>query len=667
MKITDLETWRLRDFDVKDQLRQYVYSRSLAAFAAGDRDRDAIVTQEQLETRRKTMRAKLLEQLGGLPSSDAALEPCVTETVAFAEYRVEKIVFQARPQTYVTANLYVPDDVRSPRGAVVFACGHDMLAKHSIEYQNACQYLVGAGLIVMAIDPIGQGERLSYYDPETKQTTVGWGTGEHEHAGEQCWPLGDGIARYFLHDMMRAIDYLVTRPEVDSGKIGITGNSGGGMQTCMAMLVDDLIAAAAPGTFLSSREAIMLSGKPQDAEQIWPGMTAIGFDHEDSLLAMAPRPVLVLASTDDFFPIEGTRRTVERARRFWAMCGHADGLELFEDEAVHKYTEHHAQAAAMFFAKHLNGEARSVRHVRPALAEPSLLWCTASGQVKSDYADTRTIWEENRDRAAELAVMRSRLSEQERELQARSWLKQKVFDGRYAVSLNDNVMGGRRTVPLNPRYLALPLADEQLRVRSVFWRSQELLFSHALVFRNVQQGDASLPVTIAVWNGGTSRLQPHMPWIREQCAGGRIVMVLDVAGAGALAPNPVNTFPVDAPFGTIHKLAMDLFWLDDSLAALRTFDVLRALDMAECLRGCVHADDDIHVYTHGTFSVYAQLAAGLDRRVAKLEVVGGCHSVSEWVQERHYDIQDRVATIMPGMLRYLDLPDLHDWRDSELD
>lgn len=649
MKITDLETGRISMFDVRDQLRQLVYRRSLEAFAAGDRDRDAIVTREQLETRRKTMRAKLLDQLGGLPATDTPLEPCIKGTVAFDGYRVEKIVYQSRPHTFVTANLYIPDDLRSPGGAVVFVCGHDPLAKHSDGYQKVCQYLVGAGLIVMAIDPIGQGERLSYYDPDSEMTTVGWGTDEHEHAGEQCWPLGDGIARYFLHDIVRAIDYLCTRPEVDPGKIGITGNSGGGTQTSLAMMVDDRIAAAAPGTFLSSREAILLSGKPQDAEQIWPGLTACGFDHEDILLAMAPRPVLVLASTEDFFPIEGTRRTVERCRRFWTLYGEASQLVLFEDEAVHQYTERHAQEAALFFAKHLNGDHRSGRQFRPVPVEPSILWCTATGQVKGEYTNARAVWEENCDRVVMLARARNRLSEQERMHKATSWLKNKVIDGRSAG-------------PLNPRYLySVPVEGEQLHVCSVIWRSQEMLFGHALVFRDLHSGNSNLPVSIAVWNGGSFRLQPHMPWIREQCADGRIIMVLDVTGTGALAPNPVNAYPVDAPFGTIHKLAMDLFWLDDSLAAIRTFDVLRALDMAQCLRGSVCSDEDIRVYAHGTFSLYAQLAAGLDRRPVRLEVIEGCRSVGEWVKARHYEMKDRAAAIIPGMLRYFDLSEWLAW------
>ena len=163
---------------------------------------------------------------------------------------------------------------------------------------------------MLAQDPVGQGERLSYFEPDTKNNPVGVVTRDHDYAGAQGRFLGDALARYMLHDAMRGIDYLISRPEVDPAKIGVTGNSGGGTQTSLVMLVDPRVVAAAPATFIMNRDTYQRTGQPQDAEQIWPGFTGAGLDHEDILLAMAPKPVCVLAVTSDFFPIEGTRRTV---------------------------------------------------------------------------------------------------------------------------------------------------------------------------------------------------------------------------------------------------------------------------------------------------------------------------------------------------------------------
>ncbi|NLC67670.1 MAG: hypothetical protein GX754_02555 [Clostridiaceae bacterium] len=277
------ENWWFYDF--KDLLKNFVYKRSDEAFARGDAGHDAIKTREDLERRAAYMREKFIEALGGLPPGDTPLNPKITGRIDCDGFRIEKVIFESRPRTYVTANMYIPGGITAPRGAVLFLCGHHEQAKHADEYQVVCRYLVKAGLVVLAQDPIGQGERLSYYDKETGKTRVAWGVREHDYAGCQCWPMGDCIARYFVHDAMRGIDYLCTRPEVDPSRIGVTGNSGGGTQTSLMMMCDPRIAAAAPATFLMNCQANMYTGIPQDSEQLWPGLTAIGFDHEDILIS----------------------------------------------------------------------------------------------------------------------------------------------------------------------------------------------------------------------------------------------------------------------------------------------------------------------------------------------------------------------------------------------
>ncbi|HEY9250035.1 MAG TPA: prolyl oligopeptidase family serine peptidase, partial [Rariglobus sp.] len=331
------EQFRISVHDVKDQLRDYVYGQSLKAFAKGDAARDAVTNTEQLEARRQTMRERLLAEIGGLPPRDTPLHPVTTGIVKRDGYRIENIIFQSMPSVYVTSHLYIPDGRSSPGGAVLFVCGHGPEGKLYPSYQHVCQCLVRAGLVVLAIDPMGQGERLGYRDRESDKPFARR-VAEHEHVGVQCWPLGDGLARYFIHDIVRAVDYLSSRPEVDPAKIGMTGSSGGGTQTALAMICEPRIAAAAPGTFIMNRESYLFAGQAQDAEQIWPNMSALGFDHEDILLGMVPRPVLVLAVTGDIFPIEGTRRTVQRCRRFWDMYGCGGGLQLAEDESHHMYT-----------------------------------------------------------------------------------------------------------------------------------------------------------------------------------------------------------------------------------------------------------------------------------------------------------------------------------------
>jgi hypothetical protein len=182
-----------------------IYERSRRQFAAGEAARDALRTPAQVEARREAARTALLAGIGGLPPMDTPLAARTTGEVRGDGFRIEKVLFQSRPGHYVTALLYLPDQRPAERsGAVLFLCGHHDVGKVVDEYQSVCQTLARAGLIVLAQDPIGQGERFSYDEPgQTGPGAVGVGVLEHDYAGAQCRLLGDGLARYMLHDAMR--------------------------------------------------------------------------------------------------------------------------------------------------------------------------------------------------------------------------------------------------------------------------------------------------------------------------------------------------------------------------------------------------------------------------------------------------------------------------------
>ncbi|NJD03670.1 MAG: hypothetical protein FIA99_13995 [Ruminiclostridium sp.] len=636
-------------YDDKGLLRQLIFDRMHSMFAQGDMARDAIKSTEELEARRKYISEKLIEAIGGLPLNAASLNPKITGTIECDGFRIEKVIYESRPKTYVTANLYIPNDVAGPRGAVLFLCGHHTQGKHVDEYQIVCRYLVRAGLVVLSQDPIGHGERFSYYEDSIKDTTVIPGSREHDYAGNQCWPLGDSLARYFVHDAMRGVDYLRTRPEVDPDKIGVTGNSGGGTQTCLMMLCDPRIAAAAPGTFLASQKGIAKAALLADAEQIWPGMTALGFEHEDILISMASRPVLVLAATSDYFPIEATRRSVDRTRRFWEMYGKEDCLELFEDDCTHMYSRVMAKKAAEFFSLHLPGSQSPPANGSIEPIEPSMLWCTKSGQINGEIEGARIVYDENCTRLKNIEKQRDNIFDPERRKKALAWLKGQVFCQRLQCELN-------------PRhYITFQIND--LLVQKSFWWTQKELPNCGLTFRDYRFAGKRLPVTIADWDGGAGRLQPHMKWIREICSAGRAVMVLDVSGVGNIMPGPLIRDNPSAYYMEIFKLAHDLMWLGDSMAAMRTYDVIRALDAIELFKG-IDADD-IRLYAHGAQGIYAGLAAVLDKRVKSITAEEGVESIADFTGSLHYDQYcyqyDAMGIILPGMLKYFDLPDLDGW------
>ncbi len=646
IKNTDMNAY----YNVMSQLGDFTDAMSFEAFDRGDAARDSITSIEDFERRREFLRDCFIRAIGGIPDFRIPLNAKITGVIQQGGFRIEKVIYESRPGVYVTANLYVPDGIEKPAAAILFLCGHAKEAKQYRQYQKVCRHLAAAGFVVLAQDPVGQGERLSYYEPSINATTVDWGTVEHDYAGIQCMLLGDSIARYFLHDAMRGIDYLCSRAEVDPARIGVTGNSGGGTQTSLMMICDQRIAAAAPGTFIMNRRSFVKARGVLDAEQIWEGMSALGFDHEDILLAMAPRPVLVLAASYDFFPVEGTMETFRRAKRFWELYGKPENLEIFVDNSPHSYTEDMARRAADFFSRHLLGKPYENRTDMPVLEE-SLLNCTQSGQVRGDYQKAKFVYEENLDRLKEIEKAKNDLTEEERRDRALKWLSEKVFYN-------------RKPCELNPRFYRTEHAED-MTVQKCFWWSQTGLINHAFLFRSLDLAGKRLPVTVALWDGGTSCIVPHIGWIRETCKTGRAVMVLDVSGVGALQQHSLGNDYESDPFDLYdiyYKIARDLIWLGDSLPALRAYDVTRALDMIGAWEGLDASD--ISVYACGRYGIYGLMAAAVDNRIKKIAYAGEEVSFRDMVVSRYYNSYDASSIVMPGILEYFDIGDLRKWLNT---
>jgi len=145
-------------------------------------------------------------------------------------YSVENIIYESQPGFYVSSSLFLPViSGKVGKGpAIIYCSGHSNDGYRNNIYQHTIINLVKKGFIVFAFDPIAQGERLEYFDPKTGKSIIGAPDEEHSYSGAQPFITGSSLARYMIWDGMRAVDYLLTRKEVDPDRIGITGRSGGG-------------------------------------------------------------------------------------------------------------------------------------------------------------------------------------------------------------------------------------------------------------------------------------------------------------------------------------------------------------------------------------------------------------------------------------------------------
>lgn len=532
--------------DAGHDVRRAIERRTVDAVDAARRRVAGIEDLAGLRAERARTRDAVLTSLGG---------PIEVGEVSFDRHgrmdadgmRIEPIVYRPRDDVHVPATLYTPVRVTHPTGAVFLACGHTDLAKADPEYQLLARSLCRSGLVVLVADPIGQGERHSY--PIGSVPHVGWGTAEHTYAGIQCWWLGHSSARWFLEDAMAGISLLAQLPEVDPDRIGITGHSGGGALVTLLGAVDDRLAAVAPATFVTSRDVSIVSGQAQDAEQIVLSGLARGVDHPQLLLAAAPAPVMVLAAAYDFFPLEGTRRTVRDGNAVLDRLGMTP-MRLEVAEAGHAYSAALRRAATAFFHEVLGDDGGSTDPVdaEDDLATDAELTVFREG-VRAAHPDEALVFERANAVSREPGDGLS-------SAQARRWLLEAV------------TRGGDPAPERFARWFPAERISGAV-VRRGFWQTDRGVHT-AAVYREPDRDVTRLRIVV----GPTTDLLTEDAWAGHD---GSATLVLDVRGTGAVRSAESAPQSEDRIIGPDYRTLCDLLSLGDSMEAARVRDVLHAV------------------------------------------------------------------------------------------
>jgi cephalosporin-C deacetylase-like acetyl esterase len=343
-----------------------------------------ISTLDAVAARRKLVRANILESIGGLPER-TPLNPRIVGTIDRGDYKIEKILFESQPQFFVTGNLYLPKTGAPPYPAILYPLGHELGGKSNSTWQQMLGSLARRGYVAFAWDPLGQEERKQFFDPDWNDSKFFSSTVEHTELGTQCMLIGDAIARYTIWDGIRALDYLLSRPEVDPSRVGATGNSGGGTHTSYLSALDDRIKVAAPSCYITSWRFLLDTIGPQDGEQLFPRWLNYGMDFPDFIYSFSPKPFLVLSAIRDFFPIGGVRESFAEAHRLYESLGISDKLQKVEADDGHGYSKPRRQAAYRWFARWLKSQEDDGAEQDVPIARAEELWASPTGQVSTSF------------------------------------------------------------------------------------------------------------------------------------------------------------------------------------------------------------------------------------------------------------------------------------------
>lgn len=631
-------------------LVSYLVSNLNQLASSWDRKRALLQTAADVEERNHVVREKLLSMLGEFPQKT----PLDAVTVKHAEkdgYRVENIMFQSRPGFWVTGNLYVPATGRGKFPAIISPCGHYPLARMTPQYQSAYISLARSGFVVLSYDPIGQGERRQYWNPATNVTDVGGPVFEHSMAGQLLLLLGENLTNYLVWDGMRAIDYLSTRPEVDTGRIGCAGHSGGGTLTKFIAAADLRVRCAAILEGGTANQWPAQSIGIADMEQNLFPAALDGIDNVDLHAAIAPRPLL--AGIESYNA--GFNSAADAIRSRYKQLGAEEKFDTVAADDPHAWTPKLRRATTDWFCRWFYGRSGPRDEAAFEASPPEDLYCTPNGSLLYSHKGA-TIFSIISAKVADLPPHQDSLNTGT-DLTTH---RQQVCD-----RLHSLLRYQKQEQPFGVRHI-VTTPREGYRIEKIEFLSEPGIYISAWIFVPGDRNGA-WPVVLYFddegaqsngmeYEGGEASGLKH--GLLDQFArSGYLVIAADIRGIGATRAPQTSALSF-GEFGQLFDMETGMAYaawsMDRSLLGMRVQDIVRCVDYAMQRDGVDR--QRLHVIGKGRTGLWCLCAAALDDRVPNLICSGSLLSYRALAQSDRYLYGADV--FVPDVLQYFDLPDI---------
>ena len=588
-----------------------------------------IATPRQAEVYQQEVREAIRKAFSPRPTK-TPLNAQVTGVLELAGHRIEKVTFESRPGCVVTANLYVPHHLAEPAPCVLGTCGHSEEGKACDLYQGFCQRLAHAGFVVLIYDPLNQGERDQYHALSDREAVRGC-CSAHNMMGKQLELLGEFFGMWRAWDGIRALDYLLSRPEVDPTRVGLTGNSGGGTMTTWLWAIEERFTMAAPSCFLTTFLHNLENELPADAEQCPPGVLGGGVELADFVVAAAPKPVMLLGQHYDYFDRRGLHQAYQDVKRLYEALGAEDGcVELFIGPQGHGYSEHNQKAMVEFFCRHAGVPAVQVDGTE--LLEEERLYATAEGNVIA--AGAAPVFQWIAERARELEAERGPLDAERLKTDLSRLL----------------TLAGER--PLAHYRIPRPIrTEEEVFARYAVETEGDI---RAILWKRLAQPEFAYTLDVE------PEIHLYLPHVSSEAdlmtdslalslKASPPLYALDVRGLGESLPEEQRS-GFFQPYGMDYMFHAYGLLLGQSYLGRRVYDVLCTMDLL-----AHEGAASIHLYGRGQGAVVAVLAALFHERVASVTLKNGPRSFIEWTQTPL--VAWPAVSFVRGMLEVCDLPD----------
>ena len=301
-------------------------------------------TKAEAQAWQRQLRTKLAELLGGFPER-TALRSASLGARDFPSYRREKFMLETRPGVAMPVYLLTPSSGKRPLATMVCVPGHgrgvddivgidekgnDRTGKPGYQHDFAIQ-AVEHGLAAVAIEPMAFGYRRDAITREKGPSATAC-----QPAAGSALLFGETMIAWRVWDVMRTVDWIETRPELDAQRIGCMGISGGGTCTQFSAALDTRIKVAFISGYLNTfRDSIMSVSHCID--NYVPGILNWAENYDVAGL-IAPRPLFSEGGDrDPIFPVQATRESFGRVKEVYKVLGAPEKAQQEIFQGVHEF------------------------------------------------------------------------------------------------------------------------------------------------------------------------------------------------------------------------------------------------------------------------------------------------------------------------------------------
>lgn len=629
-KLPCQQAWSPESFIVLDQPADKMMAEYLTAivdrqFAERDSLLARLKTAKDWQQRARVIRDSIRAWTGPLPLA-TPLNARVTGRIERQDYVVEKVLFESRPSFWVSANLYLPKSYQRPRPAILNVIGHSSAGKANEYVQRRSIAQAKKGFVALTVDGIGQGERR-IKDYSSFGSLPG---AVHRVVGVQAFLSGTHLFNFMVWDAVRAVDYLCSRAEVDTARIGCTGTSGGGMMTTYILPFEPRITVAAPVCNPNTWSHRVHASLATDHEQVFFGSFAAGIDPRgDPLFAHVPNPLLINATTDDNLnPPRGVWALSTWLSKAYAAHGVPEKMQTSMVKAGHGYNKEQREITYAWMLKWLGGDPADCLEGDFPVESEQDLWCTPEGDV---YQLSGSLTPHD--------LVKAYLDQHKAELRAkRSRAVLQSYRKTLAPAIRDVLRIQQEPGVLSAETKATRKITGA-RLTPVILRPEKGIVLPA-VWLESDASSSESPVVLFLHEQGKSALAQAEPVVKALLGEGFRIFAVDLRGTGETAPGMEGYF-------------WD-FLAGRPVSGQRVTDLLSVM---KWLAGQGVPPERVSIWAEGLSAVWAVLASALEQKVSGMILENTLVSFENVVSTRLPQYNREI--LLPGVLTRFDLPHLY--------